>query len=111
LSACVRPEDVVARLGGDEFAVLLSDVRSAKSLLALTDRIHRAMDRPFDLDGQKARVSTSVGAALGAADYERPDELLRDADMAMYEAKSRGRSNTVIFEARMREHVTRTGAG
>ncbi|MEA2785071.1 MAG: hypothetical protein QOF71_1175 [Candidatus Eremiobacteraeota bacterium] len=111
LSACVRPEDVVARLGGDEFAVLLSDVRSAKSLLALTDRIHGAMDAPFDLDGQTTRVSTSVGAALGAPDYERPDELLRDADIAMYEAKSRGRSNTVIFEAAMRERVVTTGMG
>jgi len=108
LSACVRPEDVVARLGGDEFAVLLSAVRSSKGVLALTDRIHRAMEIPFDVGGHVARVSTSIGAALGAIGYERPEELLRDADIAMYEAKARGRSNTVIFEARMGARVIRS---
>jgi diguanylate cyclase (GGDEF)-like protein len=111
LSACVRPEDVVARLGGDEFAVLLSGVRSPKSLLALTDRIHRALDTPIIVDGHVARVSTSIGAALGGAGYQRPDELLRDADIAMYEAKSQGRSHTAVFEPRMRERIIRTGVG
>ncbi len=111
LTDCLRPEDVIARLGGDEFAVLLSGVRSSKSLLALTGRIHRALDAPIVVDGHAARVSTSIGAALGAADYVRPDELLRDADIAMYEAKSKGRSHTVIFEPRMRERVIRSGVG
>ena len=111
LGACVRPDDVVARLGGDEFAVLLNTVSSAKSVFALSDRIHGAMEGPIHVDGHAAHVTVSIGAAMGAARYERPDELLRDADIAMYEAKARGRCTTVIFEERMRTPVIRSGAG
>ncbi|HEV2737110.1 MAG TPA: diguanylate cyclase [Candidatus Elarobacter sp.] len=111
LSACVRPEDVVARIGGDEFAVLVSAVPSAQSVVALTNRIHRAMEAPIDVAAHVQHVSTSIGVAMGTFRYDEPEEVLRDADDAMYVAKERGHANTAVFEERMRTRVIRSDAG
>jgi diguanylate cyclase (GGDEF)-like protein/PAS domain S-box-containing protein len=105
LRACVRPDDVVARIGGDEFTVLVSSILTSNEVLALTNRIHRTLETPVYVEGQEARVTTSIGVALGTSSYDRSEEILRDADIAMYEAKALGRANTVIFDDRMRASV------
>jgi len=105
LQAAVRPEDIVARIGGDEFTVLVSPVSSPKIVLGLTERIHRALESPIYVHGHETRTTTSIGVTLGTASYERSEDLLRDSDIAMYEAKARGRSKTVIFDDRMRANA------
>jgi diguanylate cyclase (GGDEF)-like protein/PAS domain S-box-containing protein len=105
LRACVRPEDVVARIGGDEFTVLVSSIASSKEIIGLTDRIHAAMELPIYVEMHEARATTSIGVALGTDAYDRSEDILRDADIAMYEAKALGRANTVIFDDRMRASV------
>jgi diguanylate cyclase (GGDEF)-like protein/PAS domain S-box-containing protein len=105
LRACVRPEDVVARIGGDEFTVLVSSIASSKEVIGLTDRIHAAMELPIYVEMHEARATTSIGVALGTDAYDRSEDILRDADIAMYEAKALGRANTVIFDDRMRASV------
>ncbi len=101
LRACVRPEDVVARIGGDEFTVLVRSMGSYDEVLRLTDRIHRAMAAPVSVERHETYATASIGAALGTADYECPEDVLRDADIAMYEAKGRGRAKTVIFDRQL----------
>ncbi len=92
LRECVRETDTVARLGGDEFAIILPDLRE----LAIVDRIgHKVLARlqqPFELDGQVARISASIGVALWPTDGRTPTELIHHADRAMYEAKRLGRN-------------------
>ena len=90
---CLRPGDTVARLGGDEFAILLDEVESEADAKAVADRIFQALDAPFELDGKEIVVRASIGIALGGSggtDNEA-DALLRDADVAMYVAKSHGK--------------------
>jgi diguanylate cyclase (GGDEF)-like protein/PAS domain S-box-containing protein len=105
LRACVRPEDVVARIGGDEFTILVSAVTSSNEVMGLTNRIHRTLETPIHVEGRETRVTTSIGVALGSGTYDRSEDVLRDADIAMYEAKALGRANTIIFDDRMRASV------
>jgi diguanylate cyclase (GGDEF)-like protein/PAS domain S-box-containing protein len=90
LRRCVRPGDAVARLGGDEFAILLERVMGLDVASAMADRIDRELDRPFAVDGRDVRLSASVGIAMNEQHDERPDDLLRKADAAMYRAKAAG---------------------
>jgi diguanylate cyclase (GGDEF)-like protein len=101
LRGCVRPGDTVARLGGDEFTVLLEGA-NADAAVQVAERIARRLQLPIQLDGHELIVGTSVGLALRAGPDDRPDELLRDADVAMYAAKQRGKGSYAIFEPRMR---------
>ncbi len=97
LETCVRPGDTVARLGGDEFAVLLDDLRSEIDAEGLTRRIEERLAAPVQVDGQEVYINASIGIAFGTAGYERPEELLRDADAAMYRAKALGRNRHEVF--------------
>ena len=90
LRRCVRPGDAVARLGGDEFAILLERVIGLDAASATADRIDRELDRPFAADGREVRLSASVGIAMNERHDDRPDDLLRNADAAMYRAKAAG---------------------
>jgi len=87
LKGCLRPEDTLARFGGDEFIVLLEEVEGADDALRVTRRITEEFRGPFVLDGRELSVGLSIGVALGEAHTKSPEELLRDADTAMYRAK------------------------
>ncbi|MDA9456395.1 hypothetical protein XI00_19510 [Bradyrhizobium sp. CCBAU 21359] len=100
LSETVRPIDLVARLGGDEFAVLAIDA-SNHDISQCADRILRAMAEPFETGGHHINIGTSIGIALALADGNAPDELLKNADLALYQAKAAGRATFCFFEAEM----------
>ena len=101
LLRCVRPEDTVARLGGDEFTVLLEDVPDAAEAGRAAERIQRELSAPILIAGQEVVSTPSIGIAHGRADYQAAEEILRDADLAMYGAKSRGRAIHAEFEPAM----------
>ncbi len=103
LGGCVRAQDTVVRLGGDEFAVLLPDAGMNSAGIA-ADRILRALRDPFALDWTEVRVRGSIGIALGDASGDL-DLLLRNADLAMYEAKARGGDQACVFDPRMHDRL------
>lgn len=104
--ACLKAPDVVARLGGDEFAVLLENIDDAAAASCVADRIIAELNRPFRLGVKELFTSTSIGIALAAPHYRRAEELLRDADAAMYRAKAEGRQRSALFDERLRHHAT-----
>jgi diguanylate cyclase (GGDEF)-like protein/PAS domain S-box-containing protein len=97
----LRPGDVLARLGGDEFAVLLDDLPDAMTASVIADRLQAALLEPFALEGRDVYTSASLGIAFGSALYMRTEDLLRDADTAMYRAKALGRSQCQTFDPSM----------
>ena len=101
LSVCLRSEDTVARLGGDEFVILLEDIQDPTDITRIADRIQRDLALPFELEGHKVFVSVSLGIVLGEPSYEKPEDVLRDADIAMYRAKGQGRGRYEMFDATM----------
>jgi len=103
LRGCLRPRDLVARLGGDEFAVLLADVPDAAHAEQTAARLLSAVNRPFDLDGQRVYISGSIGVVPFAG--ETFEHILGDGDLAMYAAKSQGRNRAVVFDAALRQGV------
>jgi diguanylate cyclase (GGDEF)-like protein/PAS domain S-box-containing protein len=95
---CIRTEDTVARLGGDEFAVLLTDGGNEAAAKHVASRLLKALDEPFFIDNHVIRSTVSIGIAISWGRQE-VDELLRNADLAMYEAKHRGKARFELFEA------------
>ena len=105
LEQCVRPGDTVARLGGDEFTVLIDNTSSVNDATRVAERIMMELQRPFYLQGQDVFVSASIGIALSTTGYQMPDDLLRDADLAMYRAKANGKSRYEVFDQKMHAHA------
>ncbi len=103
LQACLRSSDTAARLGGDEFAVLIVDTTHTKGAVLIAERIKDVMREPFLLDGKKTFITTSIGIAATITGNESPDELLRNADVAMYTAKNLGKDRYAVFENEMHE--------
>jgi diguanylate cyclase (GGDEF)-like protein/PAS domain S-box-containing protein len=101
LAGCVRPEDTVARLGGDEFAILLDEIQEDHDATKVASRIQEELRRPFGLAGQEVFSTASIGVTLGDSRERRPEDLLRDADTAMYRAKAQGRDRHEIFDDAM----------
>jgi diguanylate cyclase (GGDEF)-like protein len=101
LAGVVRETDIVARVGGDEFTVLQSGLRSAGQAAALAQRIIDAMSRPYHIDGNRLLIGASVGIAMAPADGIDPDQIVRNADLALYRAKADGRANYRFFESMM----------
>ncbi|MGH9782565.1 MAG: EAL domain-containing protein [Terriglobia bacterium] len=108
LQTCVRAVDTVARLGGDEFAILVEDVQHWSNVPRVIERIRKKLQTPVSLSGRQVQISASIGIALSSLDYERSEELLRDADTAMYQAKAKGLGLHEVFEPRMRQQVVNT---
>lgn len=105
LKSCLRPGDVVARLGGDEFILFLDDLANPADATRVAERIVAAVGEPFQLGQDKVFVSASIGIALSSAESCGPEELLRDADTAMYRAKARGSGGYEIFDQEMRSRA------
>jgi diguanylate cyclase (GGDEF)-like protein/PAS domain S-box-containing protein len=99
LRACMRPADMVAHVGGDEFAVLVDHIDDALEVTRVAERVQTAFGEPFLPATHEVFLTTSIGIALSAADYERPEDLLRDAELPMYRAKSLGRGRYEFFDA------------
>ena len=105
LADCIRPGDTIARLGGDEFAILLENISDPAYTVNVAERIREKLAVPLDIKGHKIFTSISIGIALGSEGYERPEQVLRDADIAMYEAKGRGNASYEIFDTKMHANI------
>ena len=101
LRGAVREGDTVARIGGDEFGVLVEDVRDERDAVAVAQQIFAALAEPLRALGHEVFAAVSIGVALSGAEHAHPEDLLRDAESAMYRAKIRGRDRYELFDAAM----------
>jgi diguanylate cyclase (GGDEF)-like protein/PAS domain S-box-containing protein len=101
LENCLRPGDTIARMGGDEFTVLLEDIGDGSTINQIAERIQSELSAPFNLSGREVFTTVSMGIALSSREYERPEDILRDADTAMYRAKGLGKARHEMFDTGM----------
>jgi len=101
----IRATDMAARLGGDEFGVVLTDCHSAVSATRTAERLIRAMASPVLVDGRTIRVGMSIGVALAAAGNLSVSDIMRNADIAMYASKARGKGRYDLYRSEMGTHV------
>ena len=100
-----RATDTVARLGGDEFVILLDDVDELNAATRIADELLASLSKPYQLSGHEVQITTSIGVVLSVSGYERPEDVLRDADIAMYSAKASGKARYEIFDPVMRKRI------
>ncbi|HEX8179359.1 MAG TPA: EAL domain-containing protein [Pyrinomonadaceae bacterium] len=105
LEKCLRPTDMVARLGGDEFAILLDGVTGHAEASLVAERAQRELMRPVNLYGHEVYTTASIGITLSSIGYDHPENILRDADTAMYHAKEKGKACFELFDATMHAHA------
>ena len=105
LQSCIRPGDTVARLGGDEFTMLISQVYTLDEVLLVADRILRDMSLAFHIEEHEIFTTTSIGIALSSENYSFPEDMIRDADIALYKAKAMGRACYSLFQPGMHIHA------
>jgi len=103
ISACINDTDSVSRLGGDEFSILIKINQYPKDVISVADRIISAFDAPIRILGKELFTSVSIGIAVVDGRYQNPEELLRDADVAMYRAKAKGRKRYDLFDEGLHE--------
>jgi diguanylate cyclase (GGDEF)-like protein/PAS domain S-box-containing protein len=102
LASCVRKVDTVARIGGDEFAILIDGMEGEEDAFTAARRIHEALEKPLLMASHGLVISASIGIAMPGSDEETPDDVLRNADIAMYQAKRRGPARYELFTDSMR---------
>jgi diguanylate cyclase (GGDEF)-like protein/PAS domain S-box-containing protein len=105
LNSALRGSDAIARMGGDEFTILLDDIASVNDAVEIATRIQHDLSRPLAASGHSVFTSASIGIAISSPYYTRHEDMLRDADIAMYRAKSQGRAQHAIFDASMHAHA------
>ncbi|VXD22327.1 Two-component response regulator [Planktothrix serta PCC 8927] len=97
--------DMLARFGGDEFTILLENIKDSEDAIRLAQKIQTAMSWPFQFDDQELFINASIGIVVGNQTYQEPEHLLRDADIAMYQAKAQGKARYQIFDTQMHHHA------
>jgi diguanylate cyclase (GGDEF)-like protein len=105
LQASFREVDTVARFGGDEFAVLYDDIRSANEVMTITQRLKEHASEPYILNGQEFVLSLSIGVTLSSTGYDFAEDVLRDADIAMYKSKEVGEGSIKIYDYEMHDQL------
>jgi diguanylate cyclase (GGDEF)-like protein/PAS domain S-box-containing protein len=105
LEICLREGDTIARLGGDEFTILLDGIKDYSDAQRVAERVQEVLEQPFGVAGRELFVTASVGIKYSGDDDEKPEDILRDADTAMYSAKSLGKARYQVFNARMHMHA------
>lgn len=104
----LRPGDTVARMGGDEYTFLLDDVTDIDGALTIAERIHECLKEPFEISNEKIYINASMGLCFSDDKYRNPNEMIRDADIAMYRAKALGKGRIDVFNLDMREYASET---
>jgi len=105
LKTCMRATDTVARLGGDEFVILLDNIQDEAVLMSIINRIQEHLRQPHNFGGHEAYISTSIGVVPNILGYQKPDDILRDADIALYQAKDTGKARFVVFDESLRNQA------
>jgi len=106
LQSTLRPTDLIARLGGDEFAILLEDMTRERDAVDLAERIQRELQRAFNLGDMEVTITASIGITFSTNGYQTSEQIIRDADIAMYKAKSKGKGQYALFDSSLHQHVT-----
>jgi len=101
LQSSLRTGDTLARLGGDEFAILLDDIEGIQDAIRVAERLQQSLELPFNLFGHEVFTTASIGIAQTSTGYERAEDMLRDADTALYRAKAAGRARYALFDTEM----------
>jgi diguanylate cyclase (GGDEF)-like protein len=107
LQSCLRATDTVSRLGGDEFAILMDDIHHPVDVSRAVERVRGQFQSPFTLEGREVFTSASIGITLSSTGYQSAEDVLRDADTAMYRAKARGEGRHEVFDKSMHEQAVR----
>ena len=105
LKVCVQPGDTVARLGGDEFGILLDNLQDMSRVSSIANRLQKQLRKPIKIDGYEVFTTASIGIALSMLGYDYPEDMLRDADIAMYRAKALGKAQYVVFSKAMHDQA------
>ncbi len=107
LEGHLKRGDTLARLGGDEFTILLEDIQSIKDVTSIAEKIQTSLEKPFKIEQHVIHISASIGIVANNLDYNSPEDVVRDADIAMYRAKALGKARFELFTEEMRQNAAK----